>query len=79
MLLGVGADFDVLPELRVFANINHISFAESPIVEVARNQPLTSKSIGWDTSVSLLYRPKFTQNIVLRASGAVLSGGDAFE
>jgi hypothetical protein len=63
----------------VFANINHISFAQRPIVETARNQSLTSKSIGWDTSVSILYRPTFIQNVVLRASGAMLSGGGAFE
>ena len=78
VLYGLGADFDVLPELRVFANINHISFAQRPIVETARNQPLTSKSIGWDTSVSILYRPTFIQNVVFRASGAMLSGSGAF-
>lgn len=79
VLYGVGVDLDVLPELRLFANINHISFAEKGVVEVLRNQPLASKSIGWDTSVSLLYRPTFIQNVVLRASGAMLTGGDAFD
>jgi len=79
VLYGIGADFDVLPELRVFANINHISFARKDIVEVLRNQPLESKSIGWDTSISLLYRPTFIQNVVLRASAARLSGGGAFD
>lgn len=79
VLVGVGADFDVLPELRVFANLNHLSFAKKTLVEVFRNQPLESKSIGWDASLSLLYRPTFIQNIVLRASGAKLFGGKGYK
>ena len=46
ILYGAGVDLDVLPELRLFANINHISFAQNAIVETVRNQPLSSKSIG---------------------------------
>ena len=79
ILYGAGVDLDVLPELRLFANINHISFAQNAIVETVRNQPLSSKSIGWDTSISLLYRPTLIQNVVFRASGAVLFGGGAFD
>ncbi|MEQ9449300.1 MAG: hypothetical protein RLN70_10405, partial [Rhodospirillaceae bacterium] len=54
-------------------------FAKKGLVEVLRQQPLDSKSIGWDISVSALYRPTFIQNIVFRASGAVLLGGGAFD
>lgn len=79
ILYGVGADVDVLPELRLFANVNHVGFADKGVVEVLRQQPLDSKSIGWDISVSALYRPTFIQNIVFRASGAVLLGGGAFD
>ena len=79
ILYGAGVDLDVLPELRLFANINHISFAQNAIVETVRNQPLSSKSIGWDTSISLLYRPTLIQNVVFRASSAVLFGGGAFD
>jgi len=79
MLLGVGADFDVLPELRLSANVNHLWFAKKAVVEVLRNQPLASKAIGWDSSVSAVYRPTFIQNVAFRASGAVLSGGKAFD
>jgi hypothetical protein len=79
VLLGVGADFDVLPELRISANVNHLWFAKKAVVEVLRNQPLASKAIGWDSSVSAVYRPTFIQNVAFRASGAVLSGGKAFD
>ncbi len=79
MLLGAGADFDLLPELRVSANVDHLWFAEKAVVEVLRNQPLESKSIGWDTSLSAIYRPTFIQNVAFRASGATLFGGKAFD
>ncbi len=69
----------MLPQLRVFANINHIGLANKGVVEVLRQQPLDSKSIGWDVSLSALFRPNFIQNIVFRASSAVLFGGGALD
>lgn len=78
MLLGAGADFDLLPELRVSANVNHIWFAKKAVLETLRNQPLASNSIGWDTSLSAVYRPTFIQNVAFRASGATLFGGKGF-
>lgn len=79
ILIGAGADFDVLPEFRISANLNHISMAKVGVVEVLRNQPLMSKSIGWDASVATIYRPTFIQNVVFRASAATLVGGGGFK
>jgi hypothetical protein len=79
VLLGGGADFDVLPELRLSANINHLAFANRSSIELLRNQQLSSNSIGWDMSVAAIYRPTFIQNIVFRASAATLFGGGAFK
>lgn len=78
-LLGVGADFDVLPELRLSTNLNHLSFANTAVLEAARAQANIDTDIGWDASVSLIYRPLMSQNIVLRLSGAVLLPGDGFK
>jgi hypothetical protein len=78
LLWGAGADFDVMPELRLSTNINHIGFVNRSVVEVLRAQLLTSNSIGWDASVSAIYRPTFIQNVVFRASFATLFGGQAF-
>ncbi|HVW75501.1 MAG TPA: hypothetical protein VHC39_17815 [Rhizomicrobium sp.] len=78
ILLGAGADFDVLPELRVSSSINHLWFADTTIVQALRQQGGISQDLGWDTSLALTYRPFLTQNIVLRASGAVLSPGAGF-
>ncbi len=48
ILLGAGADFDVLPELRVSTNINHLWFANTTIVEALRQQGSISQDMGWD-------------------------------
>ncbi len=78
MLLGGGADFDVLPELRVSANINHLWFSDTTVVQALRQEGSISQDLGWDTSLALTYRPWLTQNVVFRASGAVLSPGPGF-
>jgi len=78
-LLGVGADFDLTPEWRVSANVNKLGFADTSSLEAFRQVGSIDKDIGWDVSVSAIYRPFFTQNIVFRLSGAALYPGDGFE
>jgi hypothetical protein len=74
-LIGVGADFDVAPELRVIANANHLWFDEIETLEFLRAQTLRDKQIGYDLSAGIQWRPLFNQNIVINASGAVLLAG----
>ena len=74
-LVGVGADFDVAPELRVIANANHLWFDEIETLEFLRAQTLRDKQIGYDLSAGIQWRPLFNQNIVINASGAVLLAG----
>jgi hypothetical protein len=71
-LIGIGADFDVAPQARVIANVNHIAFDDLSSLAALRNQRISSGDIGWDYSIGLQYRPFFTQNVVLNASLAVL-------
>ena len=78
-LLGVGADMDILPELRLSTNVNHIWFANTAVVEVARNQGPIEPSIGTDISAAFIYRPYFHQNIVFRLSGSVLVPGEGYK
>lgn len=78
MLLGAGADFDVLPELRLSANANHLWFENTAILQALRNEGSIPKSIGWDLSTAAIWRPKATQNIVFRLSGATLLPGAGF-
>ncbi len=79
ILGGIGADFDILPELRVSTNVNHLFFDETAVLEVARNQGSINRDIGWDLSISTIYRPFQSQNIVFRLSGAMLLPGAGIE
>ncbi|MBT6275369.1 MAG: hypothetical protein HOI95_14685, partial [Chromatiales bacterium] len=78
-LVGAGADFDVLPELRFSANVNHIWFTNTATIEVARNQGSIEPEIGLDLSGAFIYRPFMHQNIVFRLSGAVLVPGTGYK
>jgi hypothetical protein len=77
-LYGLGADFDILPELRLSTNFNKLYFDETAVLEQLRNQRRVDSDIGWDLSAAIIYRPFFTQNIVLRLSGAILVPGQGF-
>ncbi len=78
LLLGFGADADVLPELRFSLNFNHLSFNQPAILELLREQGGIHHNIGWDVSGAVTYRPFDTQNVVFRASSAVLIPGQGF-
>ena len=78
ILLGGGADFDVLPQLRISTNINHVSFANTAVVEALRQQGSISPDLGWDYSVATIWRPWQTQNIVFRVSGSIFSANRGF-
>jgi hypothetical protein len=77
-LLGAGADFDVLPELRISANANHLWFENTKVLQTLRNEGSIPRDIGWDLSAAAVYRPQATQNIVGRLSAAVLVPGRGF-
>lgn len=79
MLLGAGADFDLTPGLRVSANANHLWFENTTTLQTLRNEGSIPKDIGWDLSLATIWRPKVTQNIVLRLSGAALFSGSGFK
>lgn len=79
LLLGIGADLDLTPQWRVSTNINQLAFADTAVLEAARQQADIDPMIGTDASVAVIWRPFFTQNIVFRASAAALLPGDGFK
>jgi len=79
VLLGAGADFDVLPRLRISTNINHLAFVNTTVVQNLRQEGSIPKSLGWDASIATTYRPYVTQNVVFRASAAVFDPGKGFK
>jgi hypothetical protein len=78
MLVGIGADADVTPEWRVSANVNHLWFENTRIVQELRQEGSIPKALGWDVSVAAIWRPMFTQNIVFRLSGAAFEPSKGF-
>jgi hypothetical protein len=78
MLLGIGADFDVLPQVRVSTNLNHLWFQNTASLRELRNEGSIPKAIGWDLSAAAIWRPKMVQNAVFRLSAAVLDPGKGF-
>ena len=79
MLLGAGADFDLTPEFRLSANANHLWFENTATLQVLRNEGSIPREIGVDLSAAAIWRPKATQNIVMRLSAATLVAGDGFQ
>ena len=79
MLAGLGADLDILPELRLSLNANYLAFADTSVLEVARAQADIDRHLGYDLSASLTYRPFMTQNIVVRLSYAQLLSGNGYQ
>ena len=78
ILLGAGADFDLTPTLRLSGNANHLWFENTAVLQALRNEGSIPKDIGWELSAAAIWRPKATQNIVFRLSGATLVAGDGF-
>ncbi len=71
-LLGLGADFDITPQIRVSLNASQLFFANTAVLEAARNQDEIRRRIGADLSLSITYRPFTSQNVVLRLNGSML-------
>jgi hypothetical protein len=79
LLLGAGADMDLTPKLRLSVNANQLWFDKTAVIEAARNQGRIDRALGQDLSLSLIYRPLTSQNIVLRVSAAALLPGAGYK
>lgn len=78
MLVGIGADFDITPGVRLSLNANHLWFENTATLQALRNEGSIPRSIGYDLSAAAIWRPFSTQNIVFRLSGAMLAASDGF-
>jgi hypothetical protein len=78
ILTGIGADFDLTPEFRLSTNANHLWFENTRVLQVLRNEGSIPSEIGFDLSAAAIWRPKATQNIVMRMSAAALLPGKGF-
>jgi len=74
-LVGIGADADLTPQIRILGNISKLDFVNTSSLGVLRNQNISSKDLGVDMSAGIQFRPYMTQNVVLNASAAALVPG----
>jgi hypothetical protein len=79
ILLGGGADLDLTPRIRVSANVNRLWFDNTAVLQALRNEGSIPKSLGWDYSTSIIWRPKVTQNLIFRGSVAIFDPGRGFD
>ena len=78
ILLGAGTDLDLTPRLRWSVNVNHLWFDDTAVLRTLRDEGSIPRSVGWDYSTSVIWRPKMTQNLILRGSVAVFQPGAGF-
>ena len=78
-LIGLGADFDILPELRYTVNVDYLRFNDTETLEALRQQGHIPHEIGYDFSNAIIWRPFDTQNVIVNLSGAVLLPGDGLK
>lgn len=79
VLLGLGADLDLTSRLRTSFNLNQLWFEDTAVLEAARNQGGIDRNIGQDVSLSLIYRPFTSQNVVVRFAASAMIPGDGYE
>ena len=85
-LIGLGADLDFSPAVRLSFDANHLWFDQTATLDAILGQRLAGRDIGTDLSFDVFYRPLDSQNIILRLTAArllaapdtkPLTGGDA--
>ncbi|MDB6011123.1 MAG: hypothetical protein JWL65_3373 [Gammaproteobacteria bacterium] len=71
-LVGLGADFDFSPAVRLSFDANHLWFDQTATLAAVLGRSLPGRDIGTDLSFDLFYRPLDSQNVILRLTAARL-------
>lgn len=74
-----GADFDITPKLKGFANVNFLRFERTEPLEFLLFQSPIHHTIGTDLGFGVEYRPPLSENIVLTGGAAALQPGQGFK
>ncbi|PWT93215.1 MAG: hypothetical protein C5B56_01070, partial [Proteobacteria bacterium] len=78
LVANAGADFDLTPKLKGYANFNYLRFDRTATLEQLLFQAPIRHSIGEDFGVGVQYRPPLTENIVLTGGASALEPGQGF-
>ena len=77
-LVNAGADFDLTPKLRAFANVNYLRFDRTePLAFVLEQAPIRH-GIGTDYGLGVTYRPPLSENIVITGGASALTPDNGF-
>ena len=77
-ILNAGADFDLTPKLKSFANVNYLRFERTAPIELLLFESPIHNTIGLDYSLGFRYRPPLSENISITGGAAALSPGQGF-
>ena len=72
-LVNAGADFDITPKLKGFANFNYLRFERTEPLEYILFESPIRHSIGEDFGIGVTYRPPLTENIILTGGASALA------
>jgi hypothetical protein len=78
-LANAGADFEITPKLRGFANFNFLRFERTEPLEFVLFQSPIHHTVGEDFGLGVEYRPPLTENIVLTGGASALQPGQGFK
>ena len=77
-LANAGADFNLTPKLKAFANYNFLRFMRTEPIEYVLFQSPVHHTIGDDLGIGLQYRPPLSENLVLTGGASMLEPGQGF-
>jgi hypothetical protein len=78
-LANAGADFDITPKLKGFANVNFLRFERTEPLEFLLFQSPIHHTIGTDYGIGVEYRPPLSENIILTGGASALQPGQGFK
>jgi hypothetical protein len=77
-LMNAGADFDITPKLKGFANYNFLRFMRTESLEYVLFQSPIHHTIGSDLGLGVQYRPPLSENLILTGGASMLQPGQGF-
>jgi len=78
-IANAGADFEITPKLKGFANFNFLRFERTEPLEFLLFQSPIRHTIGEDAGIGVEYRPPLTENIVITGGASALQPGQGFK
>ncbi len=78
-VMNLGCDFELTPKLKLVSNLNYLMFAQTETLEALRQLDSISRSIGWDFSAAIFYRPYLNNHVKAKMGSALFVPGKGFE